>query len=455
MLRQTVLGVDLRQSEARLALIEGGLLGARLVAASVLPRPRGEPEEALGEVARRWLGAHRTGVDRVVVGLPRQEVFIRHLTLPPLKREELRRAVEYELGRHLPIPADKVAFDVLVQRRERDGRWRVLLVAAPRSSVDRAIAVLAPLGSAEPVVVVPPLAHWTLHSRCCRDFGSASGPHVLLDVDAERVNVDLVTPGEGIAVSRTVPRPAGTGEEIANLVRACVESRQSTSGGATAVVHALSADGLLPGSRPLDALTAVRSAGAGEAARVRTAIGLGLLGLRRRRLLDLRAAVPVASARERFRWVAAIVLGCALLVGAGAWTWQALSERRQLDAVSAQRRQLEPTVAQVQKELREGARIRTLLEAFGRGRAREVSKLDLLRELTTRVPKDAWVAQLVYKRGELEIIGYAPQAQSLIAMLEGSALVKDATFAGDIEQEGGAERFKIRASVVPRGDRAR
>jgi hypothetical protein len=144
-----------------------------------------------------------------------------------------------------------------------------------------------------------------------------------------------------------------------------------------------------------------------------------------------------------------------VLLGAGWWTQEALDERRELQLKSAERRQLEPLVAGVQAQLREADRLRPLLAAFDQDRGREVPKLDLLRELTARFPKEVWLAQLLYKRGELEIIGYAPQAQSLIAMLEGSALLRDATFSGDIQQEGGVERFKIRTAVVKGARHAR
>lgn len=451
-----VLGIDLRQGEARVAGLARGLLGVQLVAATILPRRPEEPPDALGEAIRRWLAEHRWRPERVVVGLPRQDVFMRHLTLPPVRRQELRRAVEYELGRHLPIPADKVAFDLLVQRRERDGRWRLLLVAAPRSAVDRAAGVTTDVAPTEPVVMVSPVAHWTLHNHCCREFAKPSSPHVLVDVDTERVNVELVTRAGGIAVARTAPRsPEVTGQELGNFIRSCLESLQPGSGDGTSVVHALSSDGLPPGARQLNPLTYVRSTRPAEAEHMATAIGLGLVGLKRRRILDLRAPAPVVSIRQRSRQVAAVVLGCVILLGAGAWTWQALGERRQLRVLSAERRQLEPVVAQAQKELREADGLSGLLAAFDQDKAREVSKLDLLRDLTARFPSDVWLAQLVYKRGELEIIGYAPQAQSLIGMLEGSAFLKDATFTGDIEQERGVERFKIRIAVVAGGHRAR
>jgi len=200
MFRRGVLGVDLRQDEVRLALVTRGLRGVRLRAATALPRRPGEPPDALSAAIRQWLAGHRSEPARVVVGLPRQEVFIRHLTLPPVKREELRRAVEYELGRHLPMPADKVAFDVLVQRRERDRRWRLLLVAAPRSAVDSAVEMLAAVGPKEPVVTVPPLAHWALHAHCCPEFPRASGPHVLVDQDEPRVEVHRRTETRGGAL---------------------------------------------------------------------------------------------------------------------------------------------------------------------------------------------------------------------------------------------------------------
>ncbi|MFQ5830313.1 MAG: PilN domain-containing protein [Candidatus Methylomirabilia bacterium] len=455
--RRLALGIDLRQDEARLALLAQGFRGVRLIAATVLPRRSEESPQVLGQAIQQWLARDRRQPGRVVVGLPRQEVFIRRLTLPAVKREELRQGVEYELGRHLPVPAEKVGFDVLAQRRERDGRWRLLLVAAPRSAVGRAVALVAAMGETSPVVSVPPVAHWALHSHWCREFSKASAPHVLVDVDSQRVNVEVVTRADGIAVSRSVSRPPGAQEpEVEPLVRSCLEALPAEETGEDRpTVHAMGPNGLLLAAGELSPLTCISSPPLGESGVSGTAMGLAMLGLKPQPIVDLRTPVPVPSTKQRTIRVATALLGSLLLLWAGWWTWQALEDRSKLQKLSAERRGLAPLVVQVERGTQEADRLRGLLVAFEQIKTREISKLAMLRELTVRVPGEAWLAQLVYKRGELEVIGYAPQAQPLIALLEGSAVLKEVTFSGDIQQEEGSERFKIRMSVAKEGDRAR
>lgn len=69
------------------------------------------------------------------------------------------------------------------------------------------------------------------------------------------------------------------------------------------------------------------------------------------------------------------------------------------------------------------------LEVSGSG---EGTLLDLLKELTTVIPEDAWLTNFVYKNDTIEISGYAISASSLIPMLEASSFFTGVEFAAPV-----------------------
>lgn len=92
----------------------------------------------------------------VVASLPEPRVFTRVIEFPPLKGEELQSALEWELERFIPLPRDKVKVSWMVLERsgdeegEGEGKMKILLVAAPKSLVNRYLSIVERAGL-EPV----------------------------------------------------------------------------------------------------------------------------------------------------------------------------------------------------------------------------------------------------------------------------------------------------------------
>ena len=77
------------------------------------------------------------------------------------------------------------------------------------------------------------------------------------------------------------------------------------------------------------------------------------------------------------------------------------------------------------------------------------SKLKILKELTEIIPLSAWLTELKYKEGKIELSGEAESASILISALEESPLFSDAEFIAPIVKRGhGNEKFKIKATVA-------
>lgn len=74
-----------------------------------------------------------------------------------------------------------------------------------------------------------------------------------------------------------------------------------------------------------------------------------------------------------------------------------------------------------------------------------VLSIDVLKELTLVIPKDAWVTSINYKKRDIQVEGVAGKAAELIPLIESSPLFKDTKLLSAITRDPGSgkERFRI------------
>ncbi|MGR9106183.1 MAG: PilN domain-containing protein [Gammaproteobacteria bacterium] len=75
--------------------------------------------------------------------------------------------------------------------------------------------------------------------------------------------------------------------------------------------------------------------------------------------------------------------------------------------------------------------------------------VEILNELTMRLPDDTWLEHLNYRSPKLQIHGQSPSASALIEVLEASPIFKDTSFVSPVSQDRttGLERFQIETQV--------
>jgi general secretion pathway protein L len=78
------------------------------------------------------------------------------------------------------------------------------------------------------------------------------------------------------------------------------------------------------------------------------------------------------------------------------------------------------------------------------------ASVELLEELSRRLPDDTWLFRLEVRDGKVHLQGSSTAASALIAELEGSSLLEDVRFASPVTQDGasGRERFHLTAVIV-------
>ena len=151
-------------------------------------------------------------------------------------------------------------------------------------------------------------------------------------------------------------------------------------------------------------------------------------------------------ARSANRWLAALSAGALL-----ATMLRALDNRSA--AFDASTARLEKANA----DAREVRKLRNALESsvvaanfLARQRAQQPTMLELLTDLTQRIPDTTWMEKIAVNSGNVVLIGQSQQASALVGQLQDSPLINTPTLTGSVQTDPrtGKERFTLTAVVA-------
>jgi general secretion pathway protein L len=121
---------------------------------------------------------------------------------------------------------------------------------------------------------------------------------------------------------------------------------------------------------------------------------------------------------------------------------------KQLRAQLAEIRTAAATASDLQQRIEQHhARARYLFAQ----KTRQPASVELLEELSHRLPNDTWLFRLEVRDQRVHLQGVSTRASSLIGELEASPLLENVRFASPVTQDGasGRERFHLSAGIVP------
>ena len=113
--------------------------------------------------------------------------------------------------------------------------------------------------------------------------------------------------------------------------------------------------------------------------------------------------------------------------------------------------------AAAQKQAREARKLRNALESSVRAanflakqRARQPTVLEVIADLTRRLPDDTWLEKVAINGGNVVLIGQSDHASALVGLLQDSALLHRPTLTGSVQADPrtGKERFTLTAVVA-------
>jgi general secretion pathway protein L len=142
---------------------------------------------------------------------------------------------------------------------------------------------------------------------------------------------------------------------------------------------------------------------------------------------------------------------CAVLVISGAvWLGGGIVKNRAMaEKIDTELSRLGDEIAMVEKNRQQCLDLVRQIEILQGIQGRSPRTLDIMRELTERIPKDAWLTEIRIAEDSVIISGNAETATQLIPLLEDSPLFGDVAFQSPVSKtREGKERFRIRLKVI-------
>lgn len=152
-----IFGLDIGSTSIKAVELKKAGSGFSLVAVGMVSAPpkgmNSEAQKDLEEVAvaiKKLIAEAKFTTKYVNICLPESQVFTQILEMPSLSDSELTSAIQWEAEQVIPLPLADVSYDFQVlSRPEKAGpgeKMRVLLVAAPKSLIEKYLKVLTMAG---------------------------------------------------------------------------------------------------------------------------------------------------------------------------------------------------------------------------------------------------------------------------------------------------------------------
>ena len=161
-----------------------------------VPEGMSDPGE-LGPWLQKELKSARISAKSVLLSVPREEVVIRHLELPPVSEDELPELVRFQAASKSTIPLDQLALDFLpLQTREGSAGREVLVASMNRQRIKDVRAAITAAGLELSSVGVSSIAAAHLVSETPEERGAAADELTLiLARHGDRIELSILGQG--------------------------------------------------------------------------------------------------------------------------------------------------------------------------------------------------------------------------------------------------------------------
>jgi len=476
---QSSLGIDLRQDRIILSHMRKSLNRVSVAASGVFPlmeeKPKEDKDAEVINTIQRFITSHNVSKENVILALPREKAFTKLIEVPSAARENLRKVIEYELVKHVPFPPEDAIFDFQLIE-ESEGVLRVFLVVVRKSDVSEVLELVKRIGIQPTAIEITSTASINLYY-----YDQHSGdpvPFALLDIEKDFVEFHFFEKGN-LKGTFHVPcvGEADRTKDLSEAYRLAMfkglgpkEGKQSLYAFGEEASEVL-VERLKQGVTP--EITLARSFkkvqmmnGLENLPEVYGAIGLALRGLSKTKwTINL---LP-ENLRKRVSQVGvylAIILSMVSLVLLGFWAIRPMvQQRNDLNRIVSELKEKKPKVDAIEAIQKRKGLLEKEVQEFELLTRGEISKLEILKELSDIFPPTVWVWNLKVQMKEVskelltdvELNGFANSASDLIAILDKSSLFEKVEFSSPVikERRGTGdqvekERFRISAKVERR-----
>jgi general secretion pathway protein L len=193
------------------------------------------------------------------------------------------------------------------------------------------------------------------------------------------------------------------------------------------------------------------------------ALGVALKGLTKTRLdLNLLPFEMRRKVRQIGKPLLIILTSLAIALSLVWGTGIFIRYRKEIRVLNTEMKKRKPLVEAVEKVQRQKEELRKEISELEKIKSGEVSKIEILREVTELLPSTVWIWNFKYMGKEIEISGFADSASDLIPLLDKSPLFEKVEFSTPVTKERVVigsdikekERFKIKMRLEGRGEQS-
>lgn len=343
--------------------------------------------------------------------IPRYQVFMRTVKVPPATDEEVRNMLGFEAEKYLPFPVEKAVIDFYrFGAPGATGATEIMLVAAKREIVEKHLAVLNQAGLFPDWVTITSMGVERLFSGVCENS-------IVLKIDEDSFETDIFLEGK-LQLSRGLALPAHNkkAEHVALIERELHNSCDAVRGlhvipsvqnvyylgDNEAVINRLAADGITSlqkadirkslGTRAIPA-----SASESQLSRCAVPIGVALSSRNVINLIPRDIQTTRTSDRKmKVNVIAAVTAAGLLLLFAGIYS--VVGYRN----FSASREKIQH-IKLLEPEIRELRVIDQKLGLVADFTAGNLYPLEIIEELSALLPANAYIRQLHYDEDQKKL----------------------------------------------------
>ncbi len=453
MIFQAGLGIDIQDDSVSMAYLKGSFKGVRLAAHAICPLEKEQPvEEKLGTIAgfvRDFMGKNRITSTDIFMGIPRDMVVLRYIELPLAVKENLRGALNYEMEKYVPISAEDLYFDYQVLSEDKvDNRLKVLLIVVKKSYIDPYFDFRDRLGAGISGIEITSTAMANYFS--CRPDMSDGNAHAIVYLRDDNLELNLVKE-RLLNYSKSV-RVAETEGNLHSLVLQELKPLREVLGehGRVEAAFCGSEVGIellnrLREEGDLDIRPVELSGITVPSYALIPAYGLALKGVRKVPM-EINLLPPERRKKpSKAGYYTMFVLTGLVILSVIAWGGSNIVRQKlDLSRLNAEIKSLDGKIANIERIKTKCKKLEDQIDCLNTLRGVHLPTLNILKDLSQRIPENAWVNKFDFSDKEVKIEGYADSASELIPLIETSPLFKDAAFLSSItKSRDGKEKFRI------------
>ena len=402
--------------------------------------------------ANNFLKTQKLSSPDIYICVPTQLFIQRIIELPMVAKENLHATIGYEIEKYIPFSPEDIYFDyqVLHDRKEAN-RLQLILLAIKRDTIAPYIELSKEIGNGTAGIEISATAHVNCLNYLCPE--AATKNFFYLMNDGFNCNLGLLKHGR-LHYAKAFELPVDRQKDpLANeLIRI---KRQLENDNDPSPLHVID-DGtgienvaaVFKESLPdysLMSLNREKMPNVSYAA----AFGLALKGLVKTPMqVNFLPSPDRKKPNKLGSYIMYTMAGAFILSAAMFGASYVLHERMRTRETNARLESLKADVEHVNVLAGDIEKLRGQVNQLVSLRNKQAMIIDILKELTTLIPKSAWLKELQMNGNVIHLVGVAASASDLVTILEDSPLFYDAVFLSAITKDNdGNEMFRIGVKI--------